>query len=72
LTCSGSLKTKVFFVLKFDSKLVEELDLAEIQFEERIGEGSYGRVRTFLIRALCCTLGPHLMTFHFILSFLVG
>jgi hypothetical protein len=62
---SGSLKTKVFFALKFDSRLVEELDLAEIQFEEKIGEGSYGRVRTSLIRALCWTSEQHHIAFLF-------
>jgi hypothetical protein len=40
----GPIKTQIFFQLKLDSELVEELDFSEIQFEEKIGEGSYGRV----------------------------
>jgi len=57
----GSLKTQIFLALKFDSKLVEELDFAEIQFEEKIGEGSYGRVHKGKWRGLSVAIKG----FHF-------
>lgn len=48
----GPLTSLLFFTMKFESNFTEELDFSEIQFEQKIGEGSFGSVHRAKWRGL--------------------
>lgn len=48
----GPIPSLLFFTMKFESNFTEELDFSEIQFEQKIGEGSFGSVHRAKWRGL--------------------